>query len=142
MIIRQDRYLRTDIETISTVKVYNQEVFIYQCFLLELPWRNNRQGTSCIPKGMYIIKKRKSGENGSRIKYPHLEVMNVPTREGIKWHVANYVKQLMGCGAPGKLAEDIDRDGIVDMVSSRLALNELLNVLDDENILIITDEQV
>lgn len=140
MIIRQQRYLRTDVESISMVKVYNQETFIYQCFLLELPWRNNKQGVSCIPVGMYIIKKRKAGENGSRINYPHLEIMNVPGRDGIKWHVANYVKQLLGCGAPGKTAEDIDQNGILDMVSSRMTLNELLNVLDDENILIITNE--
>jgi hypothetical protein len=61
-------------------------------------------------------------------------VQNVPKRSGIKIHVANYTRQLRGCIAPGLSHADIDKDGIMDVVSSTKALADILAVLDKENI--------
>lgn len=36
----------------------------FQCFTLELPWKENRQNISCIPSGEYIVKIRKSPRFG------------------------------------------------------------------------------
>jgi len=119
-------------ETISAVQVLFNNEQIFFCYLLELPWKNNLPKVSCIPHGRYILKKRKAFEDGSRFDYPHLEVLNVPGRDKIKWHIGNYVHEIEGCGVPGKMLRDLNNDGLTDMVSSRLALNQLMACLEDE----------
>lgn len=59
---------------------------------IELPWRNNERFVSCIPCGYYECK---------RIKRPNeqvtFEICNVPNRDHILFHIANNVKDLLGC---------------------------------------------
>ena len=114
---------------------------LFECFLLELPWRNNQPRISCIPLGKYKAVKRPPGHEGSRFKYWHFEVLNVPGRTKIKWHVANYVKELLGCGAPGSKVMDIDADGKLDAANSRNTLKKLVAILPDEFELIITQDE-
>ena len=127
-------------QTMSIVHIMNDDQIVHTCYLLELPWRNNRTSESCIPLGYYTLKKRKAHEAGSRIGYPHLEVLDVYNRSGIKWHVGNYVRELRGCGAPGQALADLDRDGLIDVTSSRKALEALLSYLDNETPLHIIKE--
>jgi hypothetical protein len=127
-----------DKQTLSTVFVLNESGdLIFKCYLIELPWLNNLKRKSCIPESTYIIEKRKSHEDGSRFGYDHLEVLDVPNRFEIKWHIANYVRDLLGCGGPGLDKADIDNDGLIDVTSSRLALETLIHHLDFQNKLTI-----
>lgn len=66
------------------------------CKTIELPWKANQRNISCIPKGIYKVRKRFS----AKFKW-HLEVMNVKNRDLILFHPANDVlKELNGCIAP------------------------------------------
>ena len=66
------------------------------CKTIELPWKENQRRISCIPEGIYKVRKRLS----SKFKW-HLEVMNVKNRELILFHPANdALKQLNECIAP------------------------------------------
>jgi hypothetical protein len=66
------------------------------CYTIELPWKNNQVGVSCIPEGKYFISKRYS----SKFNW-HLEVMNVENRKYILFHPANHARnELRGCIAP------------------------------------------
>ncbi len=56
-------------------------------------------GHPCIPAGTYDVKLTMS----PHLKYLTPEVQNVPGRTHIRWHVANYPRQLLGCMAPGKM---------------------------------------
>ncbi|MBC8033008.1 MAG: hypothetical protein H7Y03_02610 [Chitinophagaceae bacterium] len=66
------------------------------CFTIELPWRDNGRGLSCIPEGKYSLEKRYS----PRLK-DHLQVEHVPGRTLILIHPANNaLTELKGCIAP------------------------------------------
>ena len=66
------------------------------CYTIELPWKDNQAGVSCIPEGKYFISKRYS----AKFKW-HLEVKDVENRNYILFHPANYaLTELHGCIAP------------------------------------------
>lgn len=66
------------------------------CSTIELPWRDNMTGISCIPEGTYKLAKRWS----PKYKW-HIHVLNVPKRFWILIHPANdAAKELRGCIAP------------------------------------------
>jgi hypothetical protein len=66
------------------------------CNTIELPWKENEKGVSCIPEGKYFIEMRYS----KKFQW-HLEVMRVKNRTLILFHPANYaLKELNGCIAP------------------------------------------
>lgn len=88
---------------------------------LELPWKANSPKISCIPEGTYKVTPRYTPERGK-----HFEVQNVPGRSKILFHPANYASQLEGCIAPGLIATDINKDKILDVTSSRIAMDVLL----------------
>lgn len=90
---------------------------------LELPWRNNNFQISCIPEGEYKVIPRWSEKFKN-----HFHILDVPNRTYILFHVANYTRELMGCVAVGMRFGDIDGDGIVDVLDSRLAMNSMLNI--------------
>ncbi len=63
------------------------------CLSLEKPWKNNKPFESCIPLGIYkLVKYRKPRQ---------FQLLNVPNRTYILIHIANWIKQLKGCIAPG-----------------------------------------
>lgn len=66
------------------------------CDTIELPWKENLRGESCIPEGKYSLRLRTSEKYGI-----HLEVLSVPSRLYILIHPANdALKELKGCIAP------------------------------------------
>lgn len=66
------------------------------CHTIELPWRNNRRGVSCIPEGRYRLTRRMYPKHGDQ-----LGVLQVPNREAILIHPANSaLDDLRGCIAP------------------------------------------
>ncbi len=71
---------------------------------MELPWRDNQNGLSCIPPGEYTCHWILSPKHGECY-----QVMNVLNRDMIEIHSANfagdvnkgYISQLLGCIALG-----------------------------------------
>lgn len=57
----------------------------FNCFSLELPWRDNQQNISCIPAGEYIVKIRQSPRFG-KVYW----VTKVPNRGYILIHPGNF----------------------------------------------------
>jgi hypothetical protein len=66
------------------------------CYTIELPWRNNKRGRSCIPEGCYRLVQRYS----EKFQW-HLHLIDVPGRDLILIHPANHaLLELKGCIAP------------------------------------------
>lgn len=57
----------------------------FNCFTLELPWRDNLRNISCIPPGEYLTETRQSGKFG--LNY---HVKEVPGRNYILIHSGNW----------------------------------------------------
>ncbi len=105
----------------------------YRCFTLELPWRNNRRGVSCIPIGRYQARKYASPRHGQV-----LLLDGVPDRAWIEVHAGNYTRQVRGCILVGEAVTHLDGDGIPDVARSRAALRKLLKRLPDEVVVVIS----
>ena len=101
----------------------------FSCVTLELPWKGNMRRISCIPKGIYPCKKRKSSKT---FNYEHILVMNIPGRSGVCIHIINFSRQLLGCVGVGRKFVDLDKDGLKDITSSGDTLKELLSYLPNE----------
>ena len=92
----------------------------FSCVTLELPWKDNADNISCIPPGVYDVKWTYS-PLFKRFTY---EVLNVPNRDGIRFHVANFIKDLLGCIGLGKTFADMNNDGKMDITSSTITVKE------------------
>lgn len=91
------------------------------CFTIELPWRDNKIGESCIPEGTYEVVLRNSEKFGN-----HFLLKNVLDRKLILIHPANNaLKELKGCIAP---VSKITSPGMG--ISSRIAMKRLLNLVE------------
>ena len=60
---------------------------------LELPWRDNQRGISCIPEGVYECKLAFSPSR----KYDVYWLQNVPGRQDVQIHIGNFPKDIRGC---------------------------------------------
>ena len=97
-------------------------------YTIELPWKDNHTGVSCIPEGRYELIRRFS----PRFAW-HLMVRDVPARESILIHPANdALEELRGCIAPVSTITGPGEGGesrvaakkLVDLVFPVLARNE------------------
>lgn len=69
---------------------------MFLCFTIELPWKENLRGISCIPEGRYRLETRYTPHRGN-----HIHVQNVPGRSLILLHPASHaLTDLQGCIAP------------------------------------------
>ncbi len=93
---------------------------------MELPWKDNKRSISCIPEGVYEVRKEFTSPGH---KYPHFRIYDVPGRTGILVHKITYVKDLRGCIGVGKAFADLNKDGVPDMIQSGKALQELYDSL-------------
>lgn len=71
------------------------------CVTLELPWKDNEPNVSCIPTGTYLCKLRKASPGITAGLNKAYEIMDVPSRGNILFHVANVTEELRGCIALG-----------------------------------------
>ena len=94
----------------------------YICETLELPWRDNLPRQSCIPPGTYPVVFR--NEPGSKYRYRHLHVLDVPGRSKILVHIGNTAKDTLGCILPGL------RRGKSSVGDSGLAFAKLMALLE------------
>lgn len=89
-------------------------------YAIELPWKMNESGVSCIPEGKYFIEKRYS-----RTFKWHLQVMDVENRTLILIHPANHAAtELKGCIAP---VMKLSGPGLG--LQSQLAFNKLRDLI-------------
>ena len=102
-----ERDLKTEAMKLELIRTYfpdgtNGSIFLngkILCYSIELPWHNNQSRISCVPEGIYELVKRYSPTH----KW-HLQLNNVPNRQLILIHAANYaIKELKGCIAPVSL---------------------------------------
>lgn len=116
------------IQTLGDYYLKDGDQVIFACKTLELPFKGNKQNISCIPAGVYKVRKLSNSPN---IPYPHFEIMNVAGRTGIKIHRITYVKDLLGCTGVGMSLADFNKDGVMDIAQSKVALDKLLELCPD-----------
>lgn len=91
MILQLRRYAYTPEETLGRLTFDG-----FQLFTVESPWLLNRRFQSCIPDGRYNC------EPFDSVKHPNCwEVLNVPDRDGILFHIGNSSADCTGCIIPG-----------------------------------------
>lgn len=110
--------------TLGVWTVHDGLDLIYACKSLELPWKDNKTNISCIPCGTYLVNSRYSLAHKT-----HFILEGVEGRDYILAHVANYIRELRGCIAVGRVHSDIDMDGKLDVTNSRDTLDELIEIL-------------
>ena len=105
----------------------------FHCHTLELPWRKNKRGLSCIPAGEYIVKIRISPKYG-KIYW----VTEVTNRSFILIHSGNwagdvkkgYKTHVNGCILLGQ------RRGLLlgqwAVLNSRITINRFMNEMENE----------
>ena len=105
------------------------------CLTLEEEWLNNQPNISCIPAGVYTIRRHDSPKYGDVFK-----VMNVPGRSHILIHWGNISDHTEGCILLGESFEPVL--GTQGVVSSKSAFDEFMKSMDDvdEARLIIVDD--
>lgn len=64
---------------------------------VERPWKNNSDNISCVPAGNYTATLYNSPTHGRVYQFN-----DVPERENIQIHSANFARELKGCLAPGR----------------------------------------
>ena len=120
-----ERYSHGEKQTIGSLfGVTNMSSVVFQCDTLELPWRDNKKNISCIPTGVYKVKKRYSEKHKN-----HLHITGVTGRSYILIHSGNYNTHTLGCVLVGELAY-INDDDVVDLGKSKKTLKRLLNEIE------------
>ena len=111
----------TETATLGVIFDPNTNFYLHT---LELPPLNNAKNVSCIPAGVYDVKRGMYNRGG----YEVFELLEVPGgRTEIKIHIGNYPKDVFGCIVVGK-----GKDESVPMVqSSRVAFAEFMDYLID-----------
>lgn len=106
------------------------------CKTLELPWRDNQKGISCIPAGEYKL----SPYPSSRFGEVYI-VNDVPNRTGILIHTGNTADDIEGCILVGDSYGKLN--GKKAVLNSRQAFNLLKETLGEEEYLLnVVDTQV
>lgn len=126
MYIEIVRTVDDGIETLGSLAVMDNDKTLFICKSLELPWNDNKSNISCIPKGRY---KGSLIEYSAKIPYMHIGLADVPSRDGICIHRANYVSELRGCIAVGESFADMNKDGESDLTSSKATLDKIISFL-------------
>lgn len=89
-------------------------------YSIELPWKENSFGISCIPEGQYLLAKRFSPKVGW-----HIHITGVKERSLILIHPANdAIKELNGCIAPVTTLTGIGKGSM-----SRIACQKVNSIL-------------
>lgn len=123
--------------TLGSLSVYDAAgVLQMHGWALEPPWLGNRIGESCIPCGLYDVRRR-----WSRRYREHLIVLGTEPRSLILLHAGNYPRDTRGCILPGLGRADIDGDGWNEVTSSRKALQGMLGITGEHSRLLVTQSQ-
>lgn len=124
--LKLPRFFQNKNKTLGNLELWHDDELLLRLRTIELPWLNNEVGKSCIIAKKYRARIHQSPNHGWS-----LWIHNVPGRTEILVHIANYVRRLKGCVAPGLYHRDIDRDGIIDVANSGDAMKILEIYLQD-----------
>ena len=125
----------TETQTLGELTIFQDKVKpIFDCKTIELEVDSNAKRDDAIPEGLYKVIKRYSKKYGW-----HFHILDVPNRDYILIHAANYSRQLLGCIAVGLSHADIDKDGLEDVTSSNATLKKMNEILPDSFMLQILD---
>jgi hypothetical protein len=127
--IRITRQFHREKQTEGKLFLIDSEVIIFECFTLELPWKNNERNISCIPPGNYNAEKRISSKLGM-----NLHILNVENRDMILIHKGNFNTDIRGCILVGDKKIDVNGDGMLDVVDSTATIRGLLGKIFDDKI--------
>ena len=95
---------------------------------LELPWRDNEVNRSCIPSGEYTCIKTQNRITTGGMHIPvTFEVIKVPGRGGVLFHVGNTEKDTNGCILVGMRIGELHKKTAI--LSSRTAFSLFLQEL-------------
>lgn len=119
-----DRITEGDNQTEGILTVLKGVKKEFQCYTLELSWKDNKKRVSCIPKGVYNVEKRYS----TKYKH-HFHVLDVPNRSYILIHQGNFNYHTLGCILVGRTMTDINGDGLRDVTASVITMNKLNKIL-------------
>ena len=125
MFIKRNEELSNSTQTLGDGYILNEKEQVKLSFkTMELGWNGNKKRVSCIPKGVYTVVARYSEKYKN-----HFHILDVPNRDFILIHPANYSRQLLGCIAPGAAHIDIDKDGLKDVTSSKATMQKILTIM-------------
>ena len=125
--VHLDRISDDGIQTIGRLNIFQDEIHLFSCFTLELPWKDNKTNISCIPKGTYLVIPYKSSSKGDVYL-----LQNVENRSYIEFHVGNYYSDIRGCILVGDDLRDINHDGIKDVVNSGNTFSKMKKIMNYE----------
>jgi len=112
-------------QTLSFLLVVGNNLEILSHYVaLELPFLDNKKNISSIPVGTYSCAIEVHARYGKCIR-----VSGVFGRSGILIHVGNFHYQTSGCILVGQRFRDVDKDGNLDVVNSRVSLNDIYDSL-------------
>lgn len=126
-VIDLKRFIKRDDSMIAHTRVIYEDETLFQCFTLEQPWLSNAPYESCIPVGIYKIKLGMFNAGN----YKAYEVIDVPLRSGIKWHIGNTIKDIWGCICPGD-AITIFSNGVWGVLNSSDTFEKFMNIMDGD----------
>lgn len=92
---------------------------------LERAWANNEKNVSCIPEGVYLVKRDKTG------RHQWYSVQDVEGRTFIELHGAHKFNELLGCIGIG-----IGFDDKFNLGGSDAALDRLLTYIGDDDFIL------
>ncbi len=102
---------------------------VFECFTLELPWKNNQKNISRIPTGKYECAVGYS----NKFKKILYQIKNVPNRLGILFHGGNYYTQIQGCILLGDSLTDINKDGQKDVTNSVKTVDKFMTFMENKS---------
>ena len=117
-------------QTVSTIDVYKDNIFVGFFACIERGWLNNKINESCIPKGNYIVTQYNSPAHPNTFK-----VENTEPRTSILIHKGNYFKDSAGCIILGLSFKDLNNDGLLDVKYSTEAMDKLNKICEGEEII-------
>jgi hypothetical protein len=117
------------------------------CKTMELPWKDNAKNVSCVPEGVYVLKKMAPGfgRDYGYFRFMHVSGRNINHVLGMSTiliHRITYVKDLAGCIGVGGRHVDLNKDGVPDMIDSGKKLQWMYENLPAEFELEITKKLV
>lgn len=122
------RFQNDKFQTLGTLSLWINAKLEFKCSTLELSWNDNKNNISCIPEGTYKVVKRNSPKYGD-----HFHILNVPNRDYILIHHGNYHTDIKGCILVGSKHQDINKDGLSDVIESKKTMNDLNKIMKSQN---------
>lgn len=128
MRVEINRLWQDENQTSGICTIFEGKFPIFSALSLERGWRNNSQNVSCIPAGEYVIKYLPS----PRFRRHLWRVINVPSRSGILFHLANYWYELEGCISLGLKYKYLNKDNYRDVTNSADTMRVFESILKNE----------